>query len=565
MIKKKIKSYKSSNRPVLRAGMKIGAVSAEDDKTFLLSSFQMTPQLQRALDPNDPGSIFVGRTGSGKSANILYIENNEQNVIRIAPDDLSFDYLSASNIIPFLARNDVDLEVLFLLLWRHVICVNILQHYFKEKKGKISIVNELKSLVGIGKNDKIGIQYLEKYHGEFWSEISEKTREIIRGFESNIKGSISISALKSSADMSGDKRLSKEDRSTLISQTKSVVDSVQIRELSQVINLIQDKILSDGKKNYYIVIDDLDTKWVSDKYIRARMIRALIENIKKFRQIQNLKIIISMRKDLLDSVYRQTADDGFQTEKFNDYSIKIDWNNNRLKSLVNARIKQLFKMKYTKEDVEFNDIFPDKIRPGDKDTFEYIIQRTQLRPRDAIAYVNDIIDESEGKERINAKNIKDAEGEYSKRRLDALCEEWQLEHPQLRIILNKTLRSRPTKFQVGSMNSSIIEELIYALIDRDPGPDNFVADAISFIENEYTKEKRRIKGFRNSILNILYKVGAIGVKQSTRTPILYSYTSKNTINDDDFTDEQNIYISPMLWKALDIRRENHGGVDFTPD
>lgn len=55
------------------------------------------------------------------------------------------------------------------------------------------------------------------------------------------------------------------------------------------------------QKKFYILIDKLDERWV-DASVRFRLIRSLLETLKTFRKIQNLKIIVSLRIDVLEKV-----------------------------------------------------------------------------------------------------------------------------------------------------------------------------------------------------------------------------------------------------------------------
>ena len=75
--------------------------------------------------------------------------------------------------------------------------------------------------------------------------------------------------------------------------------------------------VSDGDqmKEFYILVDRLDERWVDDS-IRFRMIKALMETLKSFRKIRNLKILVALRQDVLERVVQETNDISFQREKF---------------------------------------------------------------------------------------------------------------------------------------------------------------------------------------------------------------------------------------------------------
>ena len=73
--------------------------------------------------------------------------------------------------------------------------------------------------------------------------------------------------------------------------------------------------------------------WV-DVSIRFKLIRALIESLKSFRRIQNLKVLVALRSDVLERVIQETKDLTFQREKLDDYFIHIKWTKPLLKQLI---------------------------------------------------------------------------------------------------------------------------------------------------------------------------------------------------------------------------------------
>src|SRR4051812_27683225 len=157
--------------------------------------------------------------------------------------------------------------------------------------------------------------------------------------------------------------------------------------------------------------------WVDDG-LRYKLIRALIETIKKFKKIENVKIIITLRVDLLNRVLEKTRDSGFQKEKYDSLFLRLEWNRSQLKTLLDKRINRLLKYQYTNSQVNFDDIFSNKI---DKlSAADYILDRTLLRPRDAILFVNNCLIEAEGKTEITGSIIKTAEKNYSATRLESL-------------------------------------------------------------------------------------------------------------------------------------------------
>lgn len=137
-----------SSRHIFRAGSRIGFADAEDDWEYLSQCFIDIGHVQQALNTEDSGSILLGRTGAGKSAAIMHIKSVEDNVIELNPEDLSLNYISNSSILSFFHNLGVNLDLFFQLLWRHVLCVELLNYRYNVKKnrdfeGVISLIREL--------------------------------------------------------------------------------------------------------------------------------------------------------------------------------------------------------------------------------------------------------------------------------------------------------------------------------------------------------------------------------------------------------------------------------------
>ena len=104
---------------------------------------------------------------------------------------------------------------------------------------------------------------------------------------------ISVAAFKAklAADVKDHNIESIEQTTDIINRAQKVVNGVQIQELNAVMDILADDIFDDTQQDYYIIIDDLDTGWVHDS-LRFKLVRALMETVKKFRRIPNLKIIL---------------------------------------------------------------------------------------------------------------------------------------------------------------------------------------------------------------------------------------------------------------------------------
>src|SRR4029079_12535537 len=121
----------------------------------------------------------------------------------------------------------------------------------------------------------------------------------------------------------GSKSLSHEEKSELIERAQTVVNQIQARELIGMVALL-DEILDDPQQQFYVVIDRLDEDWVDDR-LRYGLIRALLETVREFHKVQNAKVIVALRLDLVDRVFSRTRDAGFQEEKFEGEMVRVNW------------------------------------------------------------------------------------------------------------------------------------------------------------------------------------------------------------------------------------------------
>jgi hypothetical protein len=540
-------------RIVFQAGSRIGFAAAEDDEEFLKDCYIDMGQVTQALNTEDPGSILLGRTGSGKSAALLHIESTERHIIKIDPEDLALGYISNSNVLNFFHALGVDLDIFFQLLWRHVLCVQLLNYHYhvRSKSDFEKMLDVIRSIFGDDESKRLAVDYLTQWGTEFWEEAQNRIREIVEKFERELSAGIDLGSLGVPVNAQGSSKVSSEKKHELVHAATRVVNSIQIRQLSRLMDVMAEDIFTDPRRKYFVLIDRLDEKWIDDE-LRYRLIRALIETIKAFRKVRTVKIVVCLRVDLLERVYKYTRSSGFQEEKYEDFNLPIRWSDHQLFNVVDLRMKSLFKKRYTSEGIGFYGVFPPKYRQNGP-SFDYLVQRTQFRPRDIISFVNEVMSQAVGRTAITANIIDEAEGEYSKKRLAALCTEWKDEHPYLDILL-EALRGLPTRFDLHELSEATLDATILRLTSRPASPDR-----ISDLANEYMNDKISFRDFRGQLLSILYHVGAVGVRPRINDPVCYSYLSDYIFRPEDLDDNSRLSIAPMLWRAMGSYRGKKRG------
>lgn len=223
----------------------------------------------------------------------------------------------------------------------------------------------------------------------------------------------------------GARKLSEEEKIEVVDNGKRIVNDVQVKELHDVISLLSEDIFTD-KQPHYVVVDRLDEDWVDDP-IRFKLIKALIEALRTFKRVQNVKIIVALRTDLHFRILRETPQPGFQEEKYRSLYLELRWTRQQLEKLLGDRVAFMFKRQYTRDGVKLSDILPSN-QIEQRSAIEYILDRTFFRPREAIIYLNACIAKAEGKSRITVQILRQAELVYSQQRLVSLADEWRRDY-----------------------------------------------------------------------------------------------------------------------------------------
>ncbi len=536
---------------VFKKHMTIGEADAENDTQFLEECFVDIGDYEILEDTSAPQSIVLGRTGIGKSALIEQLEKNHGRVIRIEPEELALRHISNSTILNFFEDLGVNLDIFYSLLWQHTLAVELIKNKYNIDcpQAKTNFINTITARLSGNHKKQQALNYIEEWGDKFWVDTETRIKEFTDKLEANLKSSINsnVPGVKFSGEVST--ALSEEQISEVIHYGKKVVNSVQIEKLSKIVNLLAEDVFIDPQQKTYILIDRLDENWVEDG-LRYKLIRALIETIKKFRNIKPVKIIITLRTDLLNRVLDKTRDSGFQREKYNSLFLQLGWNKEQLMSLLDSRVNHLLKYKYTSGTVTLSDVFPDKI---DKVTSaEYILDRTLLRPRDAIMFVNSCLNESQGKSEISTSIIKLAEKTYSADRIESLKYEWFVEHPQLDKYID-LLHHKNSNFKVNSISDEQLEQLILELVESpELDSDIAVKSAHSFMKSEYPSSQAYMIQLRQNILYILYKIGVVGIKVDGTSTVKWSHDRTQDLTAKKIENISIVYIHKILWRALAI-------------
>ena len=492
----------------------------------------------------------MGRTGSGKSALLIkFKEQIGERVIEVKPEELALEHISNSDILRFVEEIGVTLDPFFKLLWRHVFVVELLKTRFRlrSEDDKKSVMEKIR---GWWKGDteqekrrKRALDYLERHGPSFWIETELRTREVTQKLEQSLESEVKAANILD-IGVRGASKLSEDARAEVVHRVQHVVNAVQIRELSEVLDLI-DGLLDDPQKPYYIIIDRLDEKWVEDR-VRYRLIRALIEVVRDFFKIRNAKLIVALRRDLIDRVFRVTRDPGFQEEKYRSSFIKVSWTKDQLAQVLDARIGALVRRRYTKSAVTHRDVLPQTVEGAA--ALDYIVKRSLMRPRDVIEFFNACINKSIDQPRVSTERLKEAEGEYSRDRLRSLADEWSGDYPNLAFFVAGLMKKRPRKFRVGSFT----DEECLAFCDQAGRQTLREDDLQRAVWN--MAESGGWEPFRREVMYVFYLVGIVGLKVESYEATSWAVDGR-AVSRPEIDDRTKVEVHPCFWRALGIRKE----------
>ncbi len=299
------------------------------------------------------------------------------------------------------------------------------------------LVEKLRVAVLRDQKKSVAIKYLERWNNGFWIDAEEVSKEITSGVAKKLSAELGISPdaleAKLSYEFSND-----EERRIIKSRAQRIVNDLQMRELNETISALND-LMSARSSGYHILIDDLDAEWGGNVETQYELIRALIECIKTFRRISNLKIVVVVREDLYEGMIRAVKDVRFQPEKFDGLLCRIRWKDEQLHQVVVARLNKLFRQRYTGQSVSWEHILPAEIKG--EPVKSYIVDRTLKRPRDVIAFINKRLTAGEGVNLpLPARVISSSEPSYSRDRVKALIREWEACHPLMQTYLEAISR-----------------------------------------------------------------------------------------------------------------------------
>jgi hypothetical protein len=535
------------NNHIITRDIRVGKNAAEEDTELLFECFVDSRALHEAMDFNSNSSIVSGRTGSGKSAIIQYVKRREKTAF-LSPVDMAMTHISNSDVMRFLNDIGADLNLFFQAIWKHVLLVEYIRLKYKitDENNSFGLYNLLFEKFSKDRNKEKALLYLEKYAGNLWITIDENVRQLTHSYEEKVQAELGFDVSKFSTKAGYGVNLSQQNKSEYIARVRKIMNSEQLQDLSKVINLLAEGS-EFSKDSHYILIDHLDERWV-DEGIKYRLINSLVEALTRFRPIRSLKIIVALRTDVIERSIQENDDSAFQREKFRDKLLAIEWSSKSLKLLMDKRISLSFRRKYSPQrQVLFDDLFSQKIKG--QSAFDYMVERTLMRPRDLISFTNECLECADQKSSISPKDIYAAELKYSQYRYEALLDEWRVPFPQLAPAI-EMLRAKSNAFQLRDLDDHAVDNVALEITaNRKQATDPLTKAAASHCDQPSPHSRTT---FKRTVASILYRVGVVGLKLSPDEPSVYSHRDRPIVNPAEITEDTGVRIVKMLYAYLRI-------------
>ncbi|RWC26984.1 MAG: DNA repair ATPase [Mesorhizobium sp.] len=536
------------NNHLITRDIRVGKNAAEEDEDLLYECFVGNTALNEVLDVSTNASILSGRTGSGKSAIIQYVTRNK-NAAFVSPSEMAMTHIANSDVLRFLHDIGADLNLFFQAVWKHALLVEFIRLRYKirdEQQSRNWFLVILDRVKG-DRSKARAIEYLREYAGSLWIEMDENVRQFTQTYEKRFLAELGVDISKFASKAGYGANLSNQNKSEYIARVRKIMNSEQLQDLSRVISLLAERTDND---NYYILVDHLDERWIDDS-LKYRMINSLVEALTKFRTIRNLKVIVALRSDVIERSIQENADSGFQREKFRDYVVAIEWDEKKLKELIDKRIGLTFRRKYSPQrQVLFEDIFADKVRG--QMPYDYILDRTLLRPRDLISFVNECFKAADNKSSISPSDVYTAEVSYSQFRYEALVDEWRVAFPSLAAAL-EILRAKEISFKLSGLDESEVDNIALEAVGQGKTATDPLTRSAAAHCDAYTDHSR--KQFIRTVAAVLYRVGAVGLKLSPDEPVMYSHRGRAIIGVQEVGEGTGVRVVKMLHSYFRINEK----------
>ena len=448
--------------------------------------------------------LIIGRKGSGKSAICMVLAGTDHSATSAYVTSLITPDLDSFEQIRGFALQGVPDQVTQALFWRYVVSVQIAKYIVAHTESNHpKLPTSVKKLQRFLKSN--GEVADPKFHREFWVIIQR------------IK-SLSMGAFGAKISF----ELDAPSEGLKISNKLKVIESTIQRAL-------EDLNCPPNHAGLLLLVDQVEQIWSNDSASDTMVMGLLLAGKHVSKKFSKIRCVIFLRSDIYDALQFTEAD------KFHGDEMRIDWTPAALADLLLTRARLSLGVEIP-QDYLWGQLFPHR-RAGHK-TKEYLLARTQLRPRDLIQFANVCRDTAvqNGHDSITAEDMRQAELIYSRLKLQDLTSEYRVNYPFLDQL-----------FAVfRNAQSDVTRQLIGKRLDP----------AIKRILRRYPEYASSLNS--RDIIDILYSIGFLGVER--KGSVVYIYDDPVLVEPEEFRFHIHPSVRPALRsESASPRRNSRGG------
>src|SRR5690606_30382589 len=114
---------------------------------------------------------------------------------------------------------------------------------YNESKKK-SFLEKLSDIFAYDQSKQKALAYLEDWGEKFWESTEYRVKELTSKLESELTAKVGIESSLLSAGATGAQRLTQEQKSDVVNRAQSIVNQIQIKQLHDVIRLLEEDIFT---------------------------------------------------------------------------------------------------------------------------------------------------------------------------------------------------------------------------------------------------------------------------------------------------------------------------------
>ena len=259
--------------------------------------------------------------------------------------------------------------------------------------------------------------------------------------------------------------------------------------------------LSDYK--FFLLVDKVDEIWDGNPSSNEMVIGLLMASKEINQMHNNVSCAVFLRTDIYEQLQF------FDKDKLRGDEVPVLWNSKTLPEIILERARSSIGKENLRPEKFWSDYFPSKV--DSVEASDFIVSHTLMRPRDIIQLCNLCVDTArrEGLGSVSPQHILQALDMYSGWKLNDLIGEYRVNYPFLNDVL--IIFSNTSYVMPRIRFEEIYSRLRASLEERYPNYDLGLS--------------------LDSILNILYGIGFIGVERVNE--VVFYYEDPGTVEDED--------------------------------